>query len=281
MVLIEQDRVEELPTGVYGRTAVRAHATASEISSTPSDELAELAEKAAAQSIEQAGKQNRRDIRLAILQATAERYPGTESGRRANELLRKEIEEATEQKIRISRGYLIENRNVAGSGGLGLRPELLDDDKHNGELHPLGVTLLGGRELEIAMLAPSGDEDDEPKTVRQTVSAERLSRVVSLLEETSARNALLDPLAEQGAGARRDFFFERARLGVADAPDARPTAESTYAFVGMREKYNMVRSRESILPVEIVISGSLPDLGLGAFPRLRTPKQTPDAVLFK
>jgi hypothetical protein len=260
---------------------VRAHATASEISSTPSDELAELAEKAAAQSIEQAGKQNRRDIRLAILQATAERYPGTESGRRANELLRKEIEEATEQKIRISRGYLIENRNVAGSGGLGLRPELLDDDKHNGELHPLGVTLLGGRELEIAMLAPSGDEDDEPKTVRQTVSAERLSRVVSLLEETSTRNALLDPLAEQGADARRDFFFERARLGVADAPDARPTAESTYAFVGMREKYNMVRSRESILPVEIVISGSLPDLGLGAFPRLRTPKQTPDAVLFK
>ncbi len=137
------------------------------------------------------------------------------------------------------------------------------------------MTLLGGRVLEIAMLAPSGDEDDEPKTVRQTVSAERLSRVVSLLEETSSRNALLDPLAEQGADARRDFFFERARLGVADTPDTRPTAESTYAFVGIREKYNMVRSRESILPVEIVISGSLPDLGLGAFPRLRTPRQTP------
>lgn len=260
---------------------VRAHATASEIPSTPSDELAELAEKAAAQSIEQAGKQKRRDIRFAILQATAERYSDTKSGQRANELLHKEIDEATEQKIRISRGYLVENRNVAGSGGLGLRPELLDGDKHNGELHPLGVTLLGGRVLEIAMLAPSGDEDDEPKTVRQTVSAERLSRVVSLLEETSSRNALLDPLAEQGADARRDFFFERARLGVADTPDTRPTAESTYAFVAMREKYNMVRSRESILPVEIVISGSLPDLGLGAFPRLRTPKQTPDAVLFK
>jgi hypothetical protein len=43
----------------------------------------------------------------------------------------------------------------------------------------------------------------------------------------------------------------------------------------------MVRSRESILPVEIVISGSLPDLGLGAFPRVRMPKETPDAVLYK
>ncbi len=260
---------------------VRAYATASEIANIPSDELAELAEKAAAQSIEQAGKQQRRDIRLAILQAVAERYPDTESGRRANELLRKEIEEATEQKIRISRGYLLENPNIAGAGGLGLRPALLDGDKHDGELHPLGVTLLGGRVLEIAMLAPSGDEDDEPQMVRQTVSAERLSRIVSLLEETSSRNALLDPLAEQGSDARRDFFFERARLEVADTPDQRPTAESTYAFVGIREKYNMVRSRESILPVEIVISGSLPDLGLGAFPRLRTPRQTPDAVLFK
>jgi hypothetical protein len=260
---------------------VRAHATASEINDTPSDELAELAEKAAAQSIEQAGKQKRRDIRLAILQTVAERYPDTASGRRANELLRKEIEEATEQQIRISRGYLIENSNVAGAGGLGLRPALIDGDNRNGEVHPLGVTLIGGRVLEIAMLAPSGDDDDEPEMVRQTVSAERLSRIVSLLEETSTRNALLDPFAEQGSDARRDFFFERARLGVADSPDARPTAESTYAFVAMREKYNMVRSRESILPVEIVISGSLPDLGLGAFPRLRTPRETPDAVLFK
>jgi len=243
--------------------------------------LADLAEKAAQQSIDTAAKQDRRDVRLTILQATAERFPDTKAGQNANDLVRKEIEEATEQKIRISRGFLIENPNVAGGAGLGLRPELLDDDKHNGELHPQGVTLLGGRELEIALVAESGDKDDEPKKLRQTISAERLSRVVSLLEESSARNALLDPLAEQGADAKRDLFFERARLGVADTPDTRPTAESTYAFVGVREKYNMVRSRESILPVEIVISGSLPDFGLGAFPRLRTPKETPDAVLYK
>jgi hypothetical protein len=49
----------------------------------------------------------------------------------------------------------------------------------------------------------------------------------------------------------------------------------------VREKYGLVRSRESILPVDIVISGSLPDLGLGAFPRLRTPKETPDAMLYR
>jgi len=243
--------------------------------------LADLAEKAAKQSIDMAARQDRRDVRLTILQSTAERFPDTTSGQNANDLVRKEINEATEQKIRISRGFLLENPNVAGGTGLGLRPELLDDDKRNGELHPQGVTLLGGRQLEIALVAASGDKDDEPRKLRQTVSAERLSRVVSLLEEGSARNALLDPLAEQGLDAQRDLFFERARLGVADTPDTRPTAESTYAFVGVSEKYNMVRSRESILPVEIVISGSLPDFGLGAFPRIRAPKETPDAVLYK
>ena len=260
---------------------VRAYAVASESRDADPAQLADLAEKAAKQSIDMAARQDRRDVRLTILQSTAERFPDTTSGQNANDLVRKEINEATEQKIRISRGFLLENPNVAGGTGLGLRPELLDDDKRNGELHPQGVTLLGGRQLEIALVAASGDKDDEPRKLRQTVSAERLSRVVSLLEEGSARNALLDPLAEQGLDAQRDLFFERARLGVADTPDTRPTAESTYAFVGVSEKYNMVRSRESILPVEIVISGSLPDFGLGAFPRIRAPKETPDAVLYK
>jgi hypothetical protein len=104
---------------------------------------------------------------------------------------------------------------------------------------------------------------------------------VALLEETSLRNALLDPLAEQAPDARRDLYFERARLGIADQPDLRATASSSYVFEGMREKYGMVRSRESILPVELVIQGSFPDLGLGAFPRLRTPKTTPDAILYR
>jgi hypothetical protein len=183
--------------------------------------------------------------------------------------------------VRISRGFLIENPHVAGPNGLGLRSELIDGNDRNGELHPQGVTLLGGREVEIALVAPGRDDDDDPTTLRQTIPTERLSRLVSLLEETALRNALLDPLAEQGADAPRDYFFERARLGVADAVDLRPTASSSFAFVGVREKYNMVRSRESILPVEIVISGSLPDLGLGAFPRIRMPKETPDAVLYK
>ena len=101
------------------------------------------------------------------------------------------------------------------------------------------------------------------------------------LEETSFRNALLDSDDALEPDAQRDVFFERARLGLADEVDARPAAEARYAYRGIRERYGMVRSRESILPVELVVQGSLYDLPLGAFPRLRAPKTTPDAVLYR
>ena len=77
------------------------------------------------------------------------------------------------------------------------------------------------------------------------------------------------------------MVFERARLGLADDVDERPEAEARYAYRGMRERYGMVRSRESLIPVELVVQGSLEDLMLGAFPRLRPPKTTPDAVLYR
>jgi hypothetical protein len=151
----------------------------------------------------------------------------------------------------------------------------------NGELHPDGVRLIGGRVLEFSLLAPSGREGDPAETLRRQVSEERLSRLVALLEETATRNALLDPDNDLAPDARRDHFFERVKLGVSDTHDMRASANSAYAFVGMREKYGMVRSRESILPFELVVQGSFPDLGLGAFPRFRMPKTTPDAILYR
>ena len=241
----------------------------------------EIERKAAAQALSSARAQERRDLRLMLLRETATRYPDTPAGKRALRYARDEIEHATSQRIRVSRGFLEENPRVAGPAGLGLRPDLLDEGGRNGELHPDGVTLIGGRVLEIALLAPSGDPEDPPERRRQRISADRLARLVSLLEETALRNALLDPLAAHGPDADRDLFFERARLGAADIPDLRPEASSNYAFLGVRERYGMVRTHESILPVDLVIQGSLPSMTVGAFPRLRTPHETPDAVLYR
>jgi hypothetical protein len=92
---------------------------------------------------------------------------------------------------------------------------------------------------------------------------------------------LLDPDADLAPDARRDLFFERVRLGLVDEVDKRPGAISDYAYRGLRERYGMVRAREPILPFDLVLQGSLNSLSIGAFPRIRPPKETPDAILFR
>jgi hypothetical protein len=191
------------------------------------------------------------------------------------------MKRVSEQRIRVSKGYLLENPSVAGRDGLALRPELLDGELPNGELHPDGVTLIGADSIELAFVGASGRTGDEPLLRREQIGKERLARFVAQLEESSERVARTDRDLRFEPDARRDQYFERARLGVADSVDVRPTARSNYEYIGLRERYGVVRGRESILPAEIVLQGSFTDFGLGAFPRLRLPTPTPDQILYR
>jgi hypothetical protein len=246
----------------------------------PLPELAKLREKAAGQALEVAKKEQRIDLRAAMLDGITQRFSGTEAAGEAKKLLLEEIDEATPQRITMSRRFLIENPDVAGVRGLGLDPTLIDGSARNGELHPDGVALVGGRAIELAYVAESGDEDDDPERRRVSVSDEQLARVVARLEETSFRNSLLDDDDPVVPNSRRDVAFERARLGLADQVDRRPEARAVYTYKGMQERYGMVRGREAWLPFDLVVQGSLADLSLGAFPRWREPKKTPDSKLY-
>ena len=245
------------------------------------DKLAELREKAAEQAEAFASREERRDTRIAMYRQVVQEYPDTRAGMRSGDSIRAEVEQATPQQIRISRGFLVENPEFAGPRGLGLDAKLLDDDPVNGELHPFGIVLIGGRTVKLFYIGPSGDEEDTPVEAYQKVSEARFARMVAKLEETSFRNSLLDPDDVIVADANRDVVFERARVGLSSDIDTRPMAESTYIYRGMRERYGMVRSRESILPFSLVLQGSLSDLSLGAFPRINAPRETPDAFLYR
>jgi hypothetical protein len=260
---------------------VTAATLAAEDPETDPDELAELREEAAQQALDVSRQIPRRDVRASMLRRIATDYAGTEAAAQAGAELRIELEEATPQRIRVSREYLREHPQVAGPEGLALRPELLDGELENGELHPDGVTLLGGRVIELDFVAENGREREEPVTRRQRVSEERLARIVAALEEASLRDVLVDPDLPAEPDADRDLFFERVRLGLTDEPDTRATAQSTYTFQGTRERYGLVRQREPVLPVDLVFQVSGSDLGLGAFPRMRPPRQTPDAILYR
>jgi hypothetical protein len=245
------------------------------------DEVEELRARAARQVLLVASREERRDLRNAMLHNVAREFSETRAGREAGALAREELENMTPHRIRISRGFLLENPGVAGPQGLGLDPLLLDGDAGNGELHPNGVALIGGRRLEFSFVAADADEDDPPERLVTTLSDEHLGRLVAHLEEASFRNSLVDRDDALEPNAQRDLVFERARLGLADEVDTRAPAEAQYAYRGMRERYGMVRSRPALLPFDIVIQGSLADLSLGAFPRMRPPRETPDAKLYR
>jgi hypothetical protein len=245
------------------------------------EEIEALREKAAEQSLQMALREERPELRLTMLRRVAREFPGTEASRTAGLQVREEVISATPHQIRLSKGFLLENPALVGLAGLALRPELLDGDATNGELHPLGVSFVGGNALELALVAPGGDEDDPPVRRRETLSSDHLGRAVALLEETTFRNGLVDPDAVVRPDANRDRYFEQARLGRADLVDPRPDAGARFTYLGMREKYGMVRSRESILPFDLVLQGSFDDLSLGAFPRIRKPRETPDAIFYR
>ena len=129
------------------------------------DQLSELREKAAEQAVEFARREERRDIRSAMYRQVAQGYPDTAAGQRAGEAAREEILHATPQQIQISRGFLVENPEFAGPRGLGLDPELLDDDPVNGELHPIGIVLIGGTRRQASIHRPERRRGGSPDRI--------------------------------------------------------------------------------------------------------------------
>jgi len=108
-----------------------------------------------------------------------------------------------------------------------------------------------------------------------------LSQIAASLDEAVQRNSLIDVGARQAPDPSRDVYLERAGLGLTEEVDRRPTAESNFVYQSVRERYGLVRGRDSVLPFDLVVRGSLADFTLGAFPRWRPPLATPDAFLYR
>lgn len=245
------------------------------------DERAELVEKTAIERVALVDQLERRDERASILRGVAREFPDSEGGQLAGMQARAEREDASPQFIRITRGFLVENPEVAGQHGIGLNPALLNEDLRDGELHPEGIILRGGRVLEIRLIAEGAKDKDPPDSRTIKLSEERLRQLAVGLDEAVQRNGLVDAAARFDADPNRDLFLERASLGLTDAPDLRPTAQSSFVYRSLRERYGMVRGRDSVLPFDLVFRGSLGDFSLGAFPRWRAPRETPDAFLYR
>ena len=259
----------------------RALRLADLISELSEEERTELVELTASARLESAVKLDRRDTRSSVLKGVAREFPDSKPGQDAGLRARSEAEDASPQHIQMTRGFLLENPEIAGREGIGLNPILLNDDPRDGELHPDGVVLRGGRTLEIRLIAEGEDEEALPEPRWKKIGPQRLEQIAASLEASVHRNSLVDLDARQAPDAKRDVYLERAGFGLTEETDARPTAESNFVYRSVRERYGLVRGRDSVLPFDLVFRGSLGDFSLGAFPRWRAPKRTPDAFLYR
>jgi hypothetical protein len=245
------------------------------------EKRAELVEKTAEERVAQVEQIDRRDSRASLLKGVAREFPDSEGGHEAGLQARLEFENASPQHIRITKSFLLENPVVAGRHGVGLNPKLLNGDDADGELHPDGVMLRGGRILEIFLIGEGSDKKGPADSRTRRISKERLIQIASSLDEAVQRNSLIDVEARFASDPSRDVYLEKASLGLTEEVDRRPTAESNFVYQSLRERYGLVRGRDSVLPFDLVLRGNLGDFTLGAFPRWRAPRATPDAFLYR
>ncbi len=211
------------------------------------------------------------DVQLALYRMVITEYGDTSYAATARERLRELVRDYTPQRIRVSRAFLVEHPALWAGDALALRKALLDGKDRNGEIAEEGITLIGGTNVRIPFVS------GEP--IVERIPGERFARFVSLLELESYERLLADARETPSPDPQRDAFFESARLGVVEAP--RPTAASEAVYLSSREKFGLVKRRDSILPVELVLQGGLEDLGFSAFPRIIAPPEAPDAFLYE
>ncbi len=237
------------------------------------ERIAEYRAQAAAQLLAAADRQERMDVRLGYLAAAAREYGDTPSGAEARKRFAEARGHGSPQRIRLTREFLVEHPELWGPGALGLRPELLDETASNGELDEQGVTLVGRNVVEISL------EGREP--VLSQVPLADFARFVARLEQVTHQSLASDEREKASPDAARDAFLASSRMGVVDTADPRPAARSTAVFESTHEKHGYVRSRESVLPVDLVLRGDIETLGLAAFPRIRLPEDAPDTLLYE
>ncbi len=234
--------------------------------------IARYREQIADQMYSAAEREQRIDMKLAILAGVTRDFSDTPAGDRAKTEFIAVKRALTPQSIRLTHDFLVEHPELWAPGALDLNRELLDGERRNGEIAEYGVVLLGRTVIEISL------EDRDP--VRRELQPEGFSRFVALLEQVSYSSLSRDAREKPIADPARDAFLAAARLGVVEAPDVRPSARSEAVYLSTHEKYGSVNARESILPVDLVLSGDIESFGLAAFPRIRLPKDPADAMLY-
>jgi hypothetical protein len=126
-----------------------------ELAGTPKEKIAGVKEKSAKALLAAAAKAGDRGAREYYLTAAIDRYPESPTAAEATKKLA-EMAQQENQGLRMSKQFLMENAELYGPGGLGLKASLFDGDPKNMEVAARGVNLIGDNELLVYYQTPWG-----------------------------------------------------------------------------------------------------------------------------
>jgi hypothetical protein len=126
-----------------------------ELAGAPQDQIDAVKAKAAQRLVDGAGKTSDRSAREYYLTSVLDQYPETPAAAEATKKLAELAKDET-RGLRMSKQFLMENPELYGPRGLGLKSSLFDGNATNMELADRGVNLIGANELLVYYQTPWG-----------------------------------------------------------------------------------------------------------------------------
>ncbi len=199
-----------------------------QLAGTPKEKIAALKEKAASAMLNAATKGKGRSTQQYYLTTIIDEYPESPAAAEATKKL-SELVKSDNQGLRMSKQFLVENPELYGPNGLGLKASLLDGNPSNMELAQRGVNLLNDNEILIHYQTPWGIRSQS-----YPLSTPATERFFATLRQKNQEVALadIDQRAKGTVGGIKNMptpILQGVRAKSTDEPE--DNQDSTFSFL--------------------------------------------------
>jgi hypothetical protein len=199
-----------------------------QLAGAPEEKIAALKEKAGSAMLNAAAKSKGRDTKEYYLTSIIDQYPESPAAAEATKKLA-ELVKNDNQGLRMSKQFLMENPDLYGPNGLGLKASLFDRNPSNMELADRGVNLFNDNEILIYYQTPWGIRSQSYRLPKPTT--ERFFTTLRQKNHELA-SADIDQRAKGSIGGIKNIPMPVLH-GVRASPTEKPedNQDSTFSFI--------------------------------------------------
>jgi tetratricopeptide (TPR) repeat protein len=201
-----------------------------ELAGAPQEKVAAVKEKAAKALLNAAAKAKDRGAREYYLTSVVDQFAGSPTAAEATKKLA-EMAKDENQGLRMSKQFLMENPEIYGPRGFGLKASLFDGDPRNMEIAGRGVNLVSNRELLVYYQTPWG-----VRSQSYSLSAKMSDRFFVQLRDKNQQVALAD-VNQRAKGSIGGIQGLPATVLRAqrEKPESKPNERDNTTFTLVRE----------------------------------------------